>query len=202
MQTFLADVRYAVRSLARTPSFAVAVVAVLALGIGANTAIFSILDAVLLRPMPFPEPDRIVRLFHVPPPATFPGIPRFSLSPANFYDWQRDAGSFEAMAMYRGRSFTLTGQGTPRTILAGAVGGGFFDILRARPALGRTFRADEDTPASRVVIVSDRFWRSNLGAAPDVVGRSLKLSDEAYTVVGVLPAEFSVGSWFATSREI
>jgi putative ABC transport system permease protein len=85
MQTFMADVRYAVRSLQRTPSFALAVVAVLALGIGANTAIFSILNAVLLRPLPFPEPDRIVRLFHVPPPATFPGIERFSLSPANFY---------------------------------------------------------------------------------------------------------------------
>src|SRR4029078_11812229 len=117
MQTFLADVRYALRTLRRTPSFALAVVAVLALGIGANTAIFSILNAVLLRPMPFVEPERIVRLFHVPPPATFPGIPRFALSPANFYDWQRDARSFEAMALYRGRSFTLTGLGTPRQVL-------------------------------------------------------------------------------------
>jgi predicted permease len=202
MQTFMADVRYAVRSLQRTPSFALAVVAVLALGIGANTAIFSILNAVLLRPMPFAEPDRIVRIFHVPPPATFPGIPRFALSPANFYDWQKDARSFEGMAMYRGRSFTLTGLGTPRQVLAGGVGAGFFDILRARPALGRTFRADEDTPASRVVIVSDGFWRSQLGAAPDVLGRSLKLSDEAYTVVGVMPASFFGASWFATSREI
>src|SRR5436190_7375656 len=130
MQTFMADVRYAVRTLQRTPSFALAVVAVLALGIGANTAIFSILNAVLLRPLPFPEPDRIVRLFHVPPPATFPGMERFSLSPANFYDWQKDARSFEGMAMYRGRSFTLTGTGTPRAIFAGAVGAGFFDILR------------------------------------------------------------------------
>jgi predicted permease len=202
MQTFISDVRYALRSFQRTPSFALAVVSVLALGIGANTAIFSILNAVLLRPLPFTEPERIVRLFHVPPPATFPGIPRFSLSPANFYDWQRDARSFEGMAMYRGRSFTLTGLGTPRSILAGGVGAGFFDILGARPALGRTFRADEDTPASRVVIISDGFWRSQLGAAPDVLGRSLKLSDEAYTVVGVMPASFSVASWFATSREI
>src|SRR4029079_2350647 len=202
MQTFMADVRYAVRSLQRSPSFALAVVAVLALGIGANTAIFSILNAVLLRPLPFAEPERVVRLFHVPPPATFPGIPRFSLSPANFYDWQREARAFEGRAMYRGRSFTLTGEGTPRTILAGGVGAGFFDILRARPALGRTFRADEDARESRVAIVSDRFWRSQLGAAPDVLGRSLKLSDEAYTVVGVMPASFSVGSWFATSRDI
>src|SRR5688572_33267041 len=103
MQTFMADVRYAVRSLQRTPSFTLAGVAVLALGIGANTAIFSILNAVLLRPLPFPEPETLVRLFHVPPPATFPGIERFALWPANFYDWQRDARAFEGMALHRGR---------------------------------------------------------------------------------------------------
>src|SRR5688500_5462839 len=133
MQTFMADVRYAVRSLQRTPSFTLAVVAVLALGIGANTAIFSILNAVLLRPLPFPEPERIVRVCHVPPPATFPGSERFALSPANFYDWQRDARSFEGMALYRGRPLTLTGSGTPQAIVAGAVGAGFFDIMRTRP---------------------------------------------------------------------
>jgi len=94
MRSLLADVRYAVRVLVRTPAFALPVVVVLALGIGANTAIFSILNAVLLRPLPFQGQERIVRLFHVPPAATFPGIKRFSLSPANFYDWQRDARSF------------------------------------------------------------------------------------------------------------
>ena len=122
MRSLLADVRYAVRVLVRTPAFALPVVVVLALGIGANTAIFSILNAVLLRPLPFQGQERIVRLFHVPPAATFPGIKRFSLSPANFYDWQRDARSFESMALYRGRGFTLTGSGTPRTILAAGVG--------------------------------------------------------------------------------
>jgi putative ABC transport system permease protein len=202
MQTFMADVRYAVRSLQRTPSFTLAVVAVLALGIGANTAIFSILNAVLLRPLPFPEPERIVRLFHVPPPATFPGIERFALSPANFYDWQRDARSFEGMALYRGRPLTLTGSGTPQAIVAGAVGAGFFDIMRTRPMLGRTFRADEDTPEARVVVLSHRFWNTQMGGAADVIGRTLKLSDEAYTVVGVMPPDFAVDSWFAVSREI
>ena len=201
-QTLGADVRYALRGLGRTPSFALAVVAVLALGIGANAAIFSILNAVLLRPLPFPDPDRIVRLFHVPPQATFPGMTRFALSPANFYDWQRDARAFESMALYRGRAFTLTGSGTPRTLVAGAVGAGFFDIVRARPSLGRVFRADEDTPAARVVILSHRFWNTHMGAAPDVLGRTLKLNDEPYTVVGVMPPDFTVASWFPTSREI
>ena len=121
----------------------------LALGIGANTAIFSIVNAVLLRPLPFDEPDRLVRLFHVPPQATFPGMPRFSVSPANFYDWQRDATAFEGMALYRVRSFTLTGSGAPRSINAGAVGAGFFDVLRVRPAQGRVFRPDEDAPGAR-----------------------------------------------------
>jgi len=202
MRSLLADVRYAVRVLVRTPAFALPVVVVLALGIGANTAIFSILNAVLLRPLPFQGQERIVRLFHVPPAATFPGIKRFSLSPANFYDWQRDARSFESMALYRGRGFTLTGSGTPRTILAAGVGPGFFDILGARPAQGRVFRADEDVPASRVVIVSDGFWKTHLGAAPDALGRTLKLNDEAYTIVGVMPPDFTLASWFATAREI
>ena len=202
MRSLLADVRYAVRVLVRTPAFALPVVVVLALGIGANTAIFSILNAVLLRPLPFQGQERIVRLFHVPPAATFPGIKRFSLSPANFYDWQRDARSFESMALYRGRGFTLTGSGTPRTILAAGVGPGFFDILGARPAQGRVFRADEDVPASRVVIVSDGFWKTHLAAAPDALGRTLKLNDEAYTIVGVMPPDFTLASWFATAREI
>ena len=202
MRSLLADLRYAVRVLVRTPAFSLPVVVVLALGIGANTAIFSILNAALLRPLPFEGQDRIVRLFHVPPAATFPGVKRFSLSPANFYDWQRDARSFESMALYRGRGFTLTGNGTPRTILAGAVGPGFFDILGARPAQGRVFRADEDVPASRVVVVSDGFWKTQLGAAADALGRTLKLNDEAYTIVGIMAPDLTMASWFATGREI
>ena len=109
MRTLAADLRYGVRVLLRTPSFALAVIAVLALGIGANTAIFSIVNAVLLRPLPFENPERLVRLFHVPPQETFPGMPTFSVSPANFYDWKRDARLFEGMAIYRFRPFVLSG---------------------------------------------------------------------------------------------
>ena len=99
MQTLIADLRYTLRSLLRAPSFALAVIGVLALGIGANAAIFSIVNAVLLRPLPFDEPDRLVRLFHVPPQSAFPGIRRFSVSPANFYDWKAAAQSYDGMAI-------------------------------------------------------------------------------------------------------
>ena len=176
--------------------------AVLAIGIGANTATFSILNAVLLRPLPYASPDRVVRLYHVPPAAAFPGQTRFALSPANFYDWQRDARSFEAMALYRGRPFTITGGDEPRALVAGAVGAQFFDILGARPALGRTFRPDEDTPSAAVAMVSHGFWTSQLGAAPDAVGRTLRLNGRPYTIVGVMPPNFTLGAWFPASREI
>ena len=139
VRTLAADFRYSLRVLLRAPSFALAVVAVLALGIGANTAIFSIVNTVLLRPRPFDEPDRLVRLFHVPPQAAFPGMKMFSVSPANFYDWQRDAKLFERMALYRFRTFTLTGNGNPESVVAGAVGDGFFETVHAKPLLGRVF---------------------------------------------------------------
>jgi predicted permease len=203
MRTLFSDCRYALRVISRTPSFAAAVIGVLALGIGANTAIFSIVNAVLLRPMPFEEPDTLVRLFHTPPQSAFPGMRTFSLSPANFYDWQRAAQSFDGMAMYRFRQLVLTGTGSARAVVAGAVGAGFFDIVRARPALGRAFRDDEDTPAGRrVVILSDRFWKSELGGARDVIGRTLALDGEAHTIVGVMPADVSVASWSVMAREI
>jgi putative ABC transport system permease protein len=202
MGSILADVRYSLRVLAKAPFFSAAVVAVLALGIGANTATFSILNAVLLRPLPFPEPDRLVRLYHTPPQAAFPGVTRFALSSANFYDWQRDARSFEAMAQYRGRPLTLTGGDEPRAVVAAAVDTAFFDIVGTRPALGRTFRPDENRPDARVVIVSHAFWQNRMGGAADAVGRTLQLGGEPYEVVGVMPEAFSLGSWFPTSREL
>ena len=203
MRTLLSDIRYAARVLLRAPSFTLAVVAVLALGIGANTAIFSIVDAVLLRPLPFAEPDRVLRLFQEPPQATFPGITRFAVSPANFYDWKQRARQFEHMAIYRGREFTLIGGSDARMILAGAVGAHFFETLRAAPALGRVFLEEEDSPGrGRVVVLSDRFWRTHFDAAPDVVGRTLTLDGSAFTVVGVMPARFSVAAYPIANREI
>lgn len=201
MRTFFADVRYAFRMMSRTPSFAVAVVTVLALGIGANTAIFSIVNAVLLRPLPFEEPERLMRIY-----TRAPGGRLFELSPGKFYDWQSAAQSFEGMAIYPCcglRELALTGTGTARAVTVTAVSTGFFEIVRARPALGRVFRQEEHTPGSKyVVVLSDRFWRSEFGGNSDVIGRTMKLNDEAYTIVGVMPASASVASWSATSGDI
>jgi putative ABC transport system permease protein len=201
MRTVLADVRYAFRVMFRTPSFAVAVVSVLALGVGANTTIFSIVNAVLLRPLPFEEPERLVRIF-----TRTPGGRLFELSPRKFYDWQRDAKSFEGMAMYQCcgfRELALTGTGTARIVRATTVSAGFFEVVRARPALGRVFRQEEDTPGGKhVVVLSDRFWRTEFGGQPDVIGRTVKLSDEPYTIVGVMPPTASVASWTAMASDV
>jgi putative ABC transport system permease protein len=201
MHTLFADFRYAFRVMSRTPSFAVTVVSVLALGIGASTTIFSIVNAVLLRPLPFEEPERLVRIF-----TRTPGGRLFELSPGKFYDWQRDAQSFEGMAMYQCcgfRELALTGTGAARTVRATAVSAGFFDVVRARPALGRVFRTEEDTPGGRhAVVLSDRFWRTEFGGHSDVIGRMVKLNDEAYTIVGVMPAAASVESWTGMASDV
>ena len=180
MRTVFADLRYAFRVISRTRSFAVAVVIVLALGIGASTTIFSLVNAVLLRPLPFEEPDRLVRIF-----TRTPGGQLFELSPGKFYDWQRDAQSFERMAMYQCcgfRQLALAGTGGARTVQATAVSAGFFEIVRARPALGRVFRQEEDTPGGKhVVVLSDRFWRSEFGGNPDAIKLRSKSSTDSKT---------------------
>jgi putative ABC transport system permease protein len=205
LENTMRDLRYGFRVMSRTPSFAVAVVSVLALGIGASTAMFSVVNAVLLRPLPFEEPERLVRIYtRTPGPDGGP----FDVSPGKFYDWQRDAESFEAMAMYqccgfRELALTGTATGTARTVRATAVSAGFFEVVRARPALGRVFRQEEDTPGGRyVVVLSDRFWRSEFTGNPDVIGRSVKLNDQPYTIVGVLPATASVVSWTGMASDV
>jgi hypothetical protein len=201
MLGLIADVRYAVRVISRTPSFAVAVVSMLALGIGASTAIFGIFNAVLLRPLPFEEPQRLVRLFTRTPD----GLP-FELSPGKFQSWQQDARSFEGMAIYPCcgfRELALTGTGTARRIRASAVSAGFFEMVKARPALGRVFRQEEDSPGGKyVVVLSDAFWRTEFGGDSGVIGDTMKLNDEPYTIVGVMPASASVASWTAMAGDV
>jgi predicted permease len=178
-------------------------VTVLGLGIGANTAIFSIVNTVLLRPLPFDDPDRLVQIFHVPPQNAFPGQRRFSVSPANFYDWQKSAKLFDGMAIFGVRGYAFVGSGNAESVRAGAVGAGFFEIMQARPSQGRVFLPEEDTPGrGHVVIVSDKFWRSRLGAAADIVGRTIKLDGEVYTVVGVMPARFSSRAWNVAGADV
>jgi putative ABC transport system permease protein len=201
LDTLWRDVGYALRVVSRRPAFAIAVVSVLALGVGANTTIFSIVNAVLLRPLPFEEPERLVRIFTRTPD----GRP-FEVSPGKFYGWQRDAQSFAGMAMYQCcgfRELALSGAGTARTVLAAAVSADFFDVVRARPVLGRVFRPEEDTPGGKhVVVLSDRFWRAELSGRADVIGRTVQLSDETYTIVGVMPATATFASWTAMASEV
>jgi hypothetical protein len=202
MLTVLSDVRHALRVFVRAPSFALAVVAVLALGIGANTAIFSIVNAVLLRPLPFDEPERLVRLYPHAAADHVPGMATFSLSPANFLDWQRDSTSFEAMAAYAS-AVHADGQRQRR---GAARGGGRAGLLQDRPhAAG----ARAHVPArrdiagdARVVVISDGFWKSHLGGAADAAGRTLTFDGETYTIVGVMPARFSVAAWGATAQPL
>jgi len=185
------DIRYGWRALRKNPSFTAIAVLVLALGIGANTAIFSVVNAVLLRPLPFDQSGRLVELYHVPPQAEFPGISMFSVSPANFYDWRAEAQSFEGMAAYGFGRYTLTGKGQPVTVLVTSSTYGLLSILHAQPLVGRDFVESEDQPGrNHVILVSYAFWRDHLGANPAAVGSSVQLNGEPYTVIGVMRPGF------------
>ncbi|HEY2796545.1 MAG TPA: ABC transporter permease, partial [Thermoanaerobaculia bacterium] len=188
MGALMQDVRYGLRVIAKGPGFAAVAIAVLALGIGANTAIFSVVHAVLLRPLPFPEPDRIVSVPHVPPPEIFPGRKTFSVSPANYLDWKRENRVFESMAAWGDSDLALTGSGRPENILAGVVAPDFFSVLRTRPLIGRTLVAGDDEPGKNVVVLSEALWKTRFGGNPSAVGGKMMLNGEAYAIVGVLPA--------------
>ena len=191
MSNLWQDIRYGWRALWKSPGFSAVAILVLALGIGANTAIFSVVNSVLLRPLPFDRPDRLVTLYHTPPQASFPGIPLFSVSPANFLDWRAQAHSFEGMSAYGYRRFTLTGNGQAATVPIISSTYGLFSVLHAQPLLGRTFLESEDQPGhDHEVVVSYAFYRDHLGADPARVGSNVQLNGEAYTVIGVMPPGF------------
>jgi putative ABC transport system permease protein len=196
MRNWMADFRFGLRSLRRSPGFAVGAILVLALGIGANTAIFSIVNAVLLRPLPYEDPSRLVQVWHVPPAKSFPGITLFSVSPANYLDWQAQSSSFDSMAIYGGRSLTFGGKDQPEILQASNVGPEFFSVLHARPLLGRVFSPDENRPgANRVIILGYKFWRDRFGADLNIVGRDITLDSQPYSVVGVMPEKFRFPSF-------
>src|SRR5262249_27847278 len=185
------DFRYAVRRLMKSPGFTLIAVLTLGLGIGANTAIFSVVNGVLLRPLPFQEPDRLVRVWHVPPAKSFPGITEFSVSAANYLDWQRQNGVFEKMAIYTGRGFTLTGVDKPEQIETAAVSADFFGTFGVSPMTGRIFSADEDQPGrSRVVLLSYAFWQQHFGSNSDIVDKNILLDGQNFLVAGVMPSGF------------
>jgi predicted permease len=182
------DLRYGARMLLKNPGFTAGVVLTLALGIGANAALFSVVNGVLLNPLPFPQPEQLVMLHQSKPNFEQGAIPY-----PNFRDWQKDNQTFSAMAIMRGFAFSLSGAGEAERVSARLVSGEFFSVLGVNPALGRNFRVDEDQPgAGPVVIISAALWQRKFSEAPDAVGKSLQLDDKSYTIIGVLPADFAM----------
>jgi putative ABC transport system permease protein len=190
------DVKYGLRVLGKSPSFTVMAVLVLGLGIGANTAIFSVVNAVLLRPLPFADPERLVYVWHVPPPKSFPGMTTFSVSAANYIDWRRENHVFERMAIYSAASMNLTGGGKPEYVRSATVSSDFFSVLGATPVLGRTFLPVEDQLGhDHEVVLTHAFWLSRFGGDPSIVGRDITLNGQAYRVIGVMGPKFLYPSW-------
>jgi predicted permease len=189
MEMLWQDLRYAARTLRKSPAFTAVAVLTLAVGIGANTAIFSVVNAVILRPLPYPEPDRLVGLFGNVKRAK---VERRGTSFADYLDWRSQAKSFEDMALFIGSNMTLTGLDEPERIQGEFIGQAYFQLLGIRPALGRTFRPDEDQVPQRnaVVVLSDGLWKRRFGGDPGIVGRTLQLDGSGYTVIGVAPPGF------------
>jgi putative ABC transport system permease protein len=190
MRSLLQDIRYALRMLARNPSFTFVVVLTLALGIAANTAIFSVVNGVLLRPLPFPDSDRIVTLWEN---NTVDGIERDDVSPANFLDWRDRQQSFDGLAFADPYSLDYVADGEPVSLRAALVSKGFFDILGATPLHGRVFSPDEyDEGRTNVVILSHSLWQRRFGGDPAIIGKTLTLDEQPMTVVGVMRPDFRV----------
>jgi putative ABC transport system permease protein len=188
------DFRYAFRALLRQPTFASIALLTLALGIGANTAIFSIIKTVLLNPLPYPDPERIVVLWEVNPERTTDQV-----SVPTYLDWQKESRTIESMAAYRHVDFSYAGGDKPRDVPSLLATPELFRVLRTEASLGRTFTAEEATwGKDKVVVLSHGFWQRALGGSPDVIGRALVLGSLPYTIVGVMPASFQ----FPTATEV
>jgi putative ABC transport system permease protein len=188
MENFVKDIRYGVRGLWKRPGFTVVAVLTLALGIGANTAIFSVVNAVLLRPLQFRDPDRLVMLWE---DAGFLGFPRNTPAPANYVDWKNQTQSFEDVAATHELTFNLTGDGNPERVAAYGVTANFFPLFGVSPALGRGFTAEDDRPgAHKVAVISQELWQTRYGSDSQLINRDIQLDGEKYTVIGVMPAGF------------
>src|SRR5215216_3681193 len=185
------DLRYGVRTLVKSPAFTTVAVLSLALGIGANTAIFSVVNGILLRPLPYPEPERMVAVWHTPPQESFPGMTRFSVSPGNYLDWKEQSRAFEQMAVYQYVGLSMSAGGDPVPVTGAAVSSDFFSVLRTQAFKGRTFSPDEEQQGrDQVVVLGHGLWRRAFGADPNLVGRTVSLNSRTFTVVGIMPAGF------------
>ena len=185
MEALLNDLRFGARMLARTPGFTLVALITIALGIGANTAIFSVVNTVLLRPLPYQDPDKLVVLWEKQDQ-----IDQESPSLPDFMDWRSRNEGFEQMALARRDNINLTGAGEPERLLVRQVTANFFSTLGVRPQLGRDFSTEEEAARTPVVVISDSLWKRRFGSAPSLIGNPITLGDTSFTVVGVLPAAF------------
>lgn len=181
------DLRHALRLLRKNPGFTAIAVLALALGIGANTAIFSVVDAVLLQQLPYQDPDRIAMVWE---DVSWAGFPRNTPAPANWVDWRKQNTVFTDIAASAGRSANLTGDGPPEFILGRRTTANFWAVLGARPLMGRTFTDEEDQKVAKVVVISYSLWQRRFGGDPKIIGRKIILSDEPFEVIGVMPSGF------------
>ncbi len=183
METLLNDMRYGSRMLIKSPGFTLIAILTLALGIGANTALFSVVNGVLLNPLPFPHADQLVAFYQ-----SKPNFERGSLTYPNFVDLRNQSQTFAAMAVYREDGFNLTGVGQAELLRAETVSADFFSLLGVKPVVGRTFKPDEDGPgAPRVALISSDLWKRKFGSSPEVLGKMITLDGVGYTVAGVIP---------------
>jgi predicted permease len=188
LETLWTDVRYGLRMLRKDPGFTAVAVLTLALGIGANTAIFSVVNGVLLNPLPFPHAEQLVTLSE-----SKPNFATGSISYPNFRDWQRNNHTFASMAISRPISFSLTGTGNAEQLRAELLSSDYFSLLGVKPVIGRMFAPGEDeVGAAPVALISAGLWKRKFGASPEVVGRSIKLDGGSFTIVGVIPADFDL----------
>jgi len=199
LDTLLQDLTFAIRMLQKSPGFAVIAVLTLALGIGANSALFSVVNGVLLNPLPYPQPDRLVAVY-----ARTNEFQHSSIAYPNFLDWARDNHSFSALAAFRSDSFNLTGVGEAERLSSDMVSAPFFPILGIHPVLGRTFTDREDElGGTPVAVISEGLWKRKFGSSPAVVGKSITLNDHVYNVIGVIPSTFHFeNNNFTTNAEL
>jgi len=186
---FTEDIRFAFRTLRKAPAFTATSVLALALGIGANVAIFSLLDALLIRPLPLEHAERLVDVWE---DESYLGFPRDTPAPANFVDWQRRNHVFTGMGALRGQIFAITGDGAPEQVEGNAITANLFPVLGVTPILGRNFLPEEDRPGNHVALSSHRLWQQRYGGSPSVVGREILLDGVKHRVVGVMPRGFTM----------
>ena len=188
MDTILSDLRYGLRLFRKSPLFTVVAAATLALGIGANTVIFSVVDAVIIRALPYEDPDRVIVLWE---DGTRVGFVKNTPAPANYFDWRRMNRTFTDMAATRGAVASLTGNGAPEQVRGRATTPNFFSVLGVRPQLGRTYTEAEDRDGAQVVLISYGLWQRRYGGEPNIIGRTILMNDNRYEVIGVLPRPFA-----------